>query len=92
MYVIGKGKRRFLIDSCIKNNLKFLHNLKVFTQTFGCYFDAVFITHGHHDHYAGAYDVVKYMEELSLPTPKVYKRITNDICDKSRLQEHPDIE
>lgn len=57
------------------------------------------ITHGHHDHYAGAYDVVEllmqneyYSEEVGGGIPRVYKRIMQHMqTDKNRLAEHPEL-
>ena len=53
------------------------------------------ITHGHHDHYAGAYDVIQLLiqEGLCSDRPQVYKNVNNHLqTDKNRLEEHPELE
>jgi len=59
VYIIGKGKQRFMIDACTKNNLEFLGNIEAFMLSHNCFISKIFVTHGHFDHYQGAYDVVK---------------------------------
>ena len=50
------------------------------------------MTHGHHDHYAGAYDVVQLISQEHGLFPRVYKRVMENLqTDKNRLVEHPEL-
>lgn len=39
VYMIGTGNKRFMIDACIKNNLKYLENIRNFVTDQQCYID-----------------------------------------------------
>lgn len=52
----------------------------------------ILVTHGHHDHYAGAYDVVQLLTQETGSTPMVYKRVMDRLqTDRNRIDEHPEI-
>ncbi|CDW74286.1 metallo-beta-lactamase domain protein [Stylonychia lemnae] len=36
VYIVGQGQKRFLIDACHRNNLKFLDNIRVFLRDQNC--------------------------------------------------------
>ncbi|TNV77656.1 hypothetical protein FGO68_gene2333 [Halteria grandinella] len=94
VYVVGSGKSRVMIDACTKNVLKFLANIKEFCQTQQCTIDRILITHGHHDHYAGAFDIVELLIQNGFSTnPSVFKFVDEKLeTDRNRLMEHPEIE
>lgn len=52
----------------------------------------IFITHSHHDHYAGAFDLVQLMQQLGHPAPQVYKRWLGTLeTERNREREHPEL-
>lgn len=54
VYAIGTGEKRFLVDACVNNHKKFIDNVNSFLDQEKCYFEAIFVTHAHHDHMDGA--------------------------------------
>jgi len=89
VYAIGTGERRFLVDACVNNHKKFIENIISFLDQEKCYFEAIFVTHAHHDHMDGAQSLVDLMISRGHPAPRVYKRIDGNTCEISRLETNP---
>jgi len=88
VFAVGLGKKRFLIDACQNDQEKFLRNIEVFMNDQDCYFEGVLITHSHFDHFGGAYDIVKLMEKLGKPIPKIYKKIDGNKTERKQTIEN----
>lgn len=91
IFAVGIGKKRYLIDACQNDYEKFLSNVEAFVTDHDCYFEGILITHAHFDHMGGAFDVVKLMEKLGKPVPKIYKFIDGNDPELDRYEEHEDV-
>ena len=91
IFAVGLGKKRFLIDACQGNSEKFLKNVEAYVTAFDCDIEGIFITHAHHDHMGGAYDVVKLMGKLGRPLPKIYKFVDGNESELERYEEHEEL-
>ena len=49
----------------------------------------IFITHAHHDHFGGLYDVLKIMLQRGHPEPQVYKKLDGNKFEKEVFERYP---
>jgi endoribonuclease LACTB2 len=71
-FVVGQGKDRVMIESgdYPESNKLFLENFNKFMDDFaGIQISKIFITHAHHDHFGGLYDVLKILIERGQEEP-----------------------
>ncbi|CAJ0608736.1 unnamed protein product [Cylicocyclus nassatus] len=70
-YLIGKGKRKFLIDAGEKNNMRYIPKLK---EALGdATIESIICTHWHQDHTGGCSLVEDHFRTSSGKRPQVYK-------------------
>ncbi len=65
--LVGPAGQKFLIDPFIVENPKFPKNLGAEVTAFGAY-DALLVTHAHHDHFADALPMLKDDPALKVVT------------------------
>ena len=69
-----------------ERNELFLENFKKFLSDFNSIeIDKVFITHGHHDHFGGTFDVLRILLDYQKREPEVYKMLDGNIFEKAVL-------
>ena len=91
MFALGTGKKRFMIDACGGNQSSFLENVKKFCVDQNCYFEMIFVTHGHFDHFEGAQDIIDLMRQMGFPAPKICKNVDGNQFEQNRLETYPEL-
>jgi glyoxylase-like metal-dependent hydrolase (beta-lactamase superfamily II) len=93
-FVIGKGPSRVMIESgdFPEYNSKFLQNFLTFLDdSSGISIDKIFITHAHHDHFGGLYDVLTTLLSRGQKEPLVYKRLDGNQSEEDVFNRFPSL-
>ena len=93
-FVVGSGINRIMIESgdYPERNQKFLENFNKFITDFSqIRIKSIFITHAHHDHFGGLYDVLRVLGERGHEEPSVYKRLDGNKFEKEVFDRFPSL-
>ena len=91
-FVVGSGPRRIMIESgdYPERNQLFLENFNRFLNDFThVSIDRIFITHAHHDHFGGLYDVLRTLIDRGHKEPQVYKRLDGNRFEQEVFGRFP---
>lgn len=93
-FVVGQGKKSIMIESgdYPENNTLFLENFtKFMADQDQVRIEKIFITHAHHDHFGGLYDVLRILNDKGHEEPLVYKKLDGNRSEQEVFDRFPSL-